>query len=161
MPWLGCRGWHVVFLEMGWRCMLYFLLWPYLSNLDPVMKLWKQQGHPSLTLTQTLKICKSLLYNQSTQNHPKGGWDRPLPKHDPGWMDDSNCNMFDKMFSVYLYAVFEVFQFTRQQFSPQNLSLSWRQHRQNVLFWSPVWQRRLVGRLIKTCKQVVILLWDN
>lgn len=24
MPWLGCRGWHVVLLEPGWRGMLHF-----------------------------------------------------------------------------------------------------------------------------------------
>lgn len=42
MPWLGCRGWHVVFLETGWRCKLYFRLWFYFG---PIF----------LTLTQSWK----------------------------------------------------------------------------------------------------------
>lgn len=42
MPWLGCRGWHVVFLETGWPCKLYFRLWFYFG---PIF----------LTLTQSWK----------------------------------------------------------------------------------------------------------
>lgn len=65
MPWLGCRGWHVVLLELGWGGMLYFLLqvlWPYISNLNLTLKPWESWGYPSLSLTQIIEIYKPLFF---------------------------------------------------------------------------------------------------